>query len=74
MEAIQIQRDLGYHVKASGGVAGYPRYTRQFEDPRFSHVVKMSVKSNWLGDEKSSQELKELNKRVDPFFKLKRLK
>ena len=55
LEAIKMQRDLDYHVKASGGITGYPRYTAKFEDPKFVNVLRMSVKSNVMGDEQSTK-------------------
>ena len=70
---MKIQRDQGFSVKQSGGIAGYPRSTTTFDDPKFKNVFNMSVKSYVKGDEKSTKELDRLNAQVDPFFKYKKL-
>ena len=73
MEGMKIVRDHNLHVVATGGIAGYGRSTQSFRDPSLKKVIDLQTRSTFLNDSKSTEELDDLNKKVDPFFKLGKL-
>ena len=68
MEAMQIERDCGFHVQAAG-IGGYPRYTDSFPNPKFTKVIRLSYQANLWKDKQAREDLNKLDRYLDPYVK-----
>ena len=70
---MQIQRDLGFHVTAHGGVSGQPRRTEGFKRIPLKSAISLFWKAEILAEESSQNKAKKMYQDSEQFKKYQRL-